>query len=417
MNILILTLGSRGDVQPYVALGAGLQAAGHHVTLATAASFADFVGEHGLPFHPLRGEFLELIQTPAGKAALVGKGNPLALLKIVAPMYRQLLDDAWAAATDADLVIYHPKALGGYSIAEKRGIPGILALPLPLYSPTAAFPSPILPFSNLGGPLNRASHRLIVGLVSASVRGMLTSWRRDALGLGPIRDELVLHGRPVLRLYGYSPTVIPAPADWDAHSVTTGYWFLNRLETWQPPEALSAFLRDGPAPVYVGFGSMPAQDTAKTTAFVLEALARSGQRGILATGWGGLAASAVPPSVYVLESAPHDWLFPQMAAVVHHGGAGTTAAGLRAGVPQVICPFFGDQPFWGRRIAALGLGPQPIPQKRLNADRLSKAITLATTDLAMQQRAAELGAEIRTERGVATAVEQIEAWHQAWRCS
>jgi sterol 3beta-glucosyltransferase len=407
MNILILTLGSRGDVQPYVALGLGLKAAGHHVTISTLASFADFVGERGLGFAPLRGEFLELMQTPEGKAALVGKANPLALLRMVQPMFRAMLDDELAAAQGADLIIYHPKAMGGPSLAEKLGIPGILALPLPLYSPTRAFPSPIVPLASLG-PLNRASHGLLVGLASSSVRGTVNRWRKESLNLGPSGDELRLRGRPVLRLYGYSPTVLPSPADWDAYSVATGYWFLDQPASWQPPAELLAFLRAGPPPVYVGFGSMPSQDAAAKTRVVLEALRRAGRRGVLATGWGGLAAAELPASVYLLESAPHDWLFPQMAAVVHHGGAGTTAAGLRAGVPSVICPFFGDQPFWGRRVAALGAGPQAIPQRQLSAERLAAAISQAVSDPAMAARAAALGAAIRSEDGVANAVALIE---------
>jgi UDP:flavonoid glycosyltransferase YjiC (YdhE family) len=306
-------------------------------------------------------------------------------------------------------LIYHPKALGGHSIAEKLGVPGILALPLPLYSPTRAFPSPIIPAANLGGALNRASHRLVIGLATASMRGMLNRWRKDALGLGPAGDELTLHGRPLLRLYGYSPAVVPTPGDWDAHSVATGYWFLDRLPGWRPPEALERFLAAGPPPVYVGFGSMPAQNAAATTRVVLEALQRAGQRGVLATGWGGLAAAEVPPGIHILDAAPHDWLFPRMAAVVHHGGAGTTAAALRAGRPVVICPFFGDQPFWGRRVAALGAGPPAIPQKRLTAERLAEAIGTATSDEAMRGRAAALGEQIRAEDGVARAVELVEA--------
>jgi UDP:flavonoid glycosyltransferase YjiC (YdhE family) len=409
MKILILTLGSRGDVQPYVALGAGLRSAGHAVTLTTLESFAPMAAEQGLGFHPLRGELLELMQAPAGKAALAGKGNPLALLRQVMPMYRAMLEEEWAAAAGAELVIYHPKALGGHSIAEKLGIPGILALPLPLYSPTAAFPSPILPFASLGPALNRLSHGAAVGLASASVRGVLNRWRKEALGLPPARDELMLRGRPVLRLYGYSPAVLPPPADWDGNSVATGYWFLDRPAGWEPPQPLAAFLRAGPPPVYVGFGSMPAQDAERLTATVLAALERAGQRGVLATGWGGLAAADLPPHVYLLDAAPHDWLFPQMAAVVHHGGAGTTGAGLRAGAPTVICPFFGDQPFWGRRVAALGVGPAPIPQRQLSAERLGDAIRTAATDGAMRERAAALGARISGEDGVARAVALIEA--------
>ena len=409
MKILILTVGSRGDVHPYVALGVGLQAAGHTVTLATLAAFASVAAEHGLSFQPLHGEFLELLQTAEGKAAIVGKGNPLALLRQVTPMLRRMLDDALAASTGAELVIYHPKALGGYSIAEKLGIPGVLALPLPLYSPTAAFPSPIIPVASLGPILNRLSHSAIVKLTSASVRGVVNRWRKEALGLPPARDELRLHGRPVLRLYGYSPAVLPTPADWGSFSMATGYWFLDRPRSWEPPASLRAFLSAGLPPVYVGFGSMPTQDAASTTRMVLEALERAGQRGVLATGWGGLTAAALPPSVYMLAEAPHDWLFPQMAAVVHHGGAGTTAAGLRAGVPTVICPFFGDQPFWGRRVAKLGVGPAPIPQRRLTVDALSAAIRAAVGDPRMRECAAALGTAIRAEDGVGQAVARIEA--------
>ncbi len=410
MKTLILTVGSRGDVQPYLALGAGLHAAGHTVTLATLDAFAGLVSEHGLGFRPLRGEFLELLQTDQGKAAVAGKGNRLALLRQVTPMLRRMLDDALVASEGAELVIYHPKALGGYSLAEKLGIPGILALPLPLYSPTAAFPSPIIPVGSLGPALNRLSHRVMIGLTSASVRGVLNRWRKEALGLPPARDELRLRGRPVLRLYGYSPAVLPTPVDWDRSSVATGYWFLDRPRDWEPPASLLAFLRAGPPPVYVGFGSMPSQDAGRVTHTVLEALDRAGQRGVLATGWGGLVDHDLPTSIYALTEAPHDWLFPQMAAVVHHGGAGTTAAGLRAGVPTVICPFFGDQPFWGRRVAALGAGPQPIPQRRLTVEALRAAMSAAVSDTAMRERAARIGQILRAEDGVGQAVVQIEAY-------
>jgi sterol 3beta-glucosyltransferase len=155
---------------------------------------------------------------------------------------------------------------------------------------------------------------------------------------------------------------------------------------------------------------MPTQDAARTTRTVLAALERAGQRGVLASGWGGLAATDLPPSVYLLDEAPHDWLFPQMAAVVHHGGAGTTAAGLRAGVPTVICPFFGDQPFWGRRVVRLGVGPQPIPQRRPTTDALSAAIRTVVSDPMMRERAAVLGSAIRAEDGVGNAVTHIEAY-------
>ena len=304
--------------------------------------------------------------------------------------------------------MYHPKALAGYHIAEKLGIPGVLSLPVPLFSPTRAFPSPILPPGlDLGGPLNKLSHRLVVALTTAPYRKLVTTWRRETLLMPPADDERLLGGKPVLRIYPYSPHVLPVPPDWDDSTAVTGYWFLKPDPTWQPPADLVAFLDNGAAPVYIGFGSMAAPDAARTTAIVLEAVQKAGVRAVLASGWGGLVGSALHANVFALESAPHEWLFPRMAAVVHHGGAGTVAAGLRAGKPTVVCPLFGDQPFWGHRIHTLGVGPKPVPLKRLTVDGLAQAIHLAVTDEGMCRRAETLGGNIRAENGVVKAVDLI----------
>jgi sterol 3beta-glucosyltransferase len=408
MNILILTVGSRGDVQPYVALGMGLRQAGYQVTLATVKDFRDFVTARGLNFAPLNSDFLKIVDTPEGKAAMAGKTS-LALIKQVMPMLRQMMEDAWDAAQGAEAVIYHPKAMAGYHIAEKLGIPGFLSIPSPLYSPTRAFPNPVLPIPNFSGWLNRASYGLFQSASTLPYKKLVNSWRKERLGLPPVKDELVLRGRPVLRLYPYSPHVVPIPADWDANTHATGYWFLEAEATWQPPADLLQFLDSGPAPVYVGFGSMAAEDARRTTGMVIDALRLAGQRGVLASGWGGLSKADVPGSVFMLDAAPHDWLFPRMAAVVHHGGAGTTSAGLRAGRPAVITPFIGDQPFWGRRVADLGVGPAPMPFKKLTAERLADAIRQVVTDPSMRERAAALGEKIRAEDGVRCAVEVIRA--------
>jgi sterol 3beta-glucosyltransferase len=209
-------------------------------------------------------------------------------------------------------------------------------------------------------------------------------------------------------LHGVSRHVVPEPPDWPEGAVSTGFWFLKRSDEWEAPPDLERFLNSGPAPVYLGFGSMTGRDPYKRTRIVLEALARTGQRGVLTTGWGGLARADVPKQVCVLEQVPHDWLFPLVAAVVHHGGAGTTAEGLRAGRPTVICPYFGDQPFWGQRVHELGVGPAPIPQKRLTAERLAAAIHEAITNVGMRQRAEALGEKIRSEDGAKSAVAFIE---------
>ena len=209
-------------------------------------------------------------------------------------------------------------------------------------------------------------------------------------------------------LYGFSPSVIPKPPDWDADQQITGYWFLDRDEGWEPSPGLLAFLQAGPKPVCIGFGSMSNRDPESTAELVMDAIRLSGQRGIILSGWGGLRVKDLPDSAFVLDSAPHSWLFPLVAAVVHHGGAGTTAAGFRAGVPTIIIPFFGDQPFWGARAADLGVGPEPIPRKQLTAERLAEAIRDAVINEGMRKRASDLGAKIRSEEGIARAVEIIE---------
>jgi sterol 3beta-glucosyltransferase len=410
MHILIITAGSQGDVQPFVALGVGLREAGHTVTICTSTRFQGLITEHGLQYAFMDDQLLQLGETAEGRTALEGGGNPLRLLKKVRPMLRRMLDDVWAAAPGANAIVYHPKALAGYHIAEKLAIPGFLSLPLPAYTPTDAFPNPILPVIRLGGWLNKFSYKL-TSLAVLPYTGIINDWRTQVLHLPPRRrlaSELVReNGQPVPVLYPYSTHVVPRPHDWPDPAVVTGYWFLDQHQSWQPSTELLEFLEAGSPPVYVGFGSMAGRNPARVTKIVVEALAQSGQRGLIATGWGGLAVSNTPKHIFQLKSAPHDWLFPCCAAVVHHGGAGTTAAGLRAGKPTVICPFFGDQPFWGQRVFELGVGPHPIPQKKLTVAKLAPAIWAAATDASMHQRASELGEKIRAEDGVARAVEFI----------
>jgi sterol 3beta-glucosyltransferase len=398
MKIYILTIGTQGDVVPYVALGRGLQAAGHDVTLATLAEFSPLIAAHGLHHAALRGDYLEAARSP--------RGNPFKMIRRFQQMARETLDDEWSSAHNAEVLIYNPAAFGGYHLADKLSIPAFVAFPAPLYSPTREFPNPFFPFRTLG-PFNKLSHRLFAKLGPALYRRPIGEWRREQLGLPPARSEDQLRGKPITKLYAYSPIVVPPPADWDASSEVTGYWFLDAPAHWQPSPELSAFLDDGPPPVYIGFGSMALYDAVQHTAIVLQALQMTGQRAVLATGWGGLKPEDVPSSIRVIDSVPHDWLFPRMAAVVHHGGAGTTGAGLRAGKPTVICPFVGDQTFWGRRVAALGVGSQPIPLLRLTAKRLAEAIQRAVTDEGMRQRAAALGATIRAENGLEYAVTYI----------
>jgi len=188
----------------------------------------------------------------------------------------------------------------------------------------------------------------------------------------------------------------------------TGYWFLDDAQEWLPDSKLSAFLDAGPPPVYIGFGSMAGRDPERLGTIAVEALQAAGVRGIIATGWGGLRTGSLPDSILKIDQAPHDWLFPRMAAIVHHGGAGTTAAALRAGKPSVIVPFFGDQPVWARRVYEIGAGARPIPQKKLTAENLASAISNVTGNAGMRRTAEDLGEKIRSENGVDAAVAIIE---------
>ncbi|MCA1718721.1 MAG: glycosyltransferase [Actinobacteria bacterium] len=393
MRITITTAGSRGDVQPYVALGLGLREAGHEVRLATYAPFEGFVRGRGLGYYPITGD-------PGGAVA-----------ELLVAEYRE-------ACRDADAVVYSPVGFLGYHVAEKMDIPAIGAAVQPLFSRTRRFPSSLLgrPPGRLleegphGSLYNRLTYLAAEQLFWQTMRPVVAEARAE-LGLdplpflGPFGDA---DQRRLPILYGWSPSVLSQPPEWGGQLCTTGYWFLDR-PGWRPPDELVDFLDAGPPPVSVGFGSMNNVDPEEITTRVLEALRRSGQRGILLTGWSGIGRADLPDEVFKTAEVPHDWLFGRVRAAVHHGGAGTTAASLRAGLPTVVVPFFLDQAFWGWRVAKLGVGPEPVARKKLTSERLAAAILRAATDADVEKRARLLGEKIRAEDGVTRAV---EAFHR-----
>jgi UDP:flavonoid glycosyltransferase YjiC (YdhE family) len=364
-------------------------------------------------FFPLRGDVQRIMASETGRKFMEsGGGNPLRSVRtirtLIAPVIQEMAADALAACQDADaLVCLGVFSAFGQSITEGRGIPLLHVEPTPLL-PTRAFAAASWPVQkDLGGLHNHLSGLAMLQVLWQWYLPFIRDFRRS-LGLPRLSFARYYHRlREAPLLAAYSPRVIPRPPDWPASVDITGYLFLDPEPGWAPPAGLAAFLEGGPPPVYIGFGSMSGRDPEKLAGLVLEALAISGQRGVLSTGWGGLRPADLPQNVFVLDSAPHAWLFPRMAAVVHHGGAGTTAEGLRAGVPNVIVPFVLDQPFWGARISAAGLGPEPIPQKRLSAARLAVAIRAAVADPAMRARASAAGEAIRAEDGVGRAVSAI----------
>jgi sterol 3beta-glucosyltransferase len=416
LRIAIIAIGSRGDVQPYIALGHGLRKAGHTVRLVTQQNFEVLVKSHGLEFWPIRGNSQEMMESSEMRE-LSEKGNfATALRHIIKNAERSLIEwmeDGLVACQEIDLLIAGSVGLLiGSTLAEKLHFPVIQAHLVP-YTPTRTFPSVLLPqtLPILGGAFNLISSHLLLQMIWLGSRPMINQTRKKVLGLPPASFVEPSHsnrskGFPLL--YGFSPSVLPAPADWSADDHVTGYWFLDPADDWTPPPALLDFLQAGSPPVYIGFGSMSSRKPAETTDLVLKALLKTQQRAILLAGWGGMQKTDLSASVFMVDSIPHTWLFSHVAAVVHHGGAGTTAAGLRAGVPSIVIPFLADQPFWGKRVHDLGVGPAPIPRRKLTVDRLAQAIEEAVTNTVMRQRAAELGSKIQAEDGIANAVEIIQ---------
>ena len=412
MRIVIIAPGSRGDVEPYVALGKGLKKAGHDIRLISHVNFAELVNSQGLEFWPVDVDAQGIAQSAEMRERL-GGGN---FLKVMS----QMAKEAELAALEAvkvgmlacqgmDLILTGLAGLFiGIALAEKLELPLVQAYYIP-FTPTRLYPSFLLPQIPipLGGTLNRLTYQIARQAIWQGFRSADKLVREKELNLhraplfGPY-DSRATRDNPIL--YGFSPSVIPHPPDWADNIHITGYWFLEPDENWIPPQPLVDFLQAGPPPVYIGFGSMSHSKPEETTRLVLSALAATKQRGILLAGWGGLHTEDLPGTVFTVDAVPFSWLFPRMAAVVHHGGAGTTAAGLRAGVPSVVIPFFGDQPYWGSRVAELGVGPAPIPLRKLTVVRLSRAIQTAVSDPAMRQRSTEMGEKIRAEDGVATVV-------------
>lgn len=413
MNILIFTFGSRGDVQPYVALGAALRAHGHAVTVSTGQGFDEMIESHGLASAPASIDFREIIKSQEMQAALRSVSGKFKAMRAFKGLVRRQFEDMWEIAKDLrpDIIIYHPKGYVAQHIAEALKVVAIPTTLQPMFVPTGAFPNPVLPFRDLGRVGNRWTHSFLNWVSAKGQAWLIGKWRQERLGLAPKAQRAFFEGydrqgREVPRLHGYSTQLVTKPHEWTEREHITGYWFL-KPRRWQPPEALAQFLQAGPPPVYVGFGSMPAEDAKKQTQIVIDALRKSCQRGLLATGWGGLAAVANSDAIHVLDAAPHDWLFPRCAAVVHHGGAGTTHEGLRWGRPTIICPLAVDQPYWGRRVMEIGAGPKPIPQKHLNSEDLAAALE-AVKDPVMIARAEKLGVAMRAEGGADEAARVVE---------
>ena len=407
MRITMICIGSTGDVRPYIVLGRELKARGHEITICAFQDFQPAVRSAGLLFKGINGDVQKMMSNLMnGSTGIVFlKQLRDSLIDIIDPF----LEDIEAACEDAEAIIgtYLGQVL--QSLAEVRRIPYIQTHYYPM-DKTAGEPISAAPIRHGGQVWNLASYDLGYFLVSAMEKYYLSEWR-EKRGMPRRRLEgapkYQLNGHTIPVLYAISPLVMPRPAEWGENIHMTGFWRDERDVSYTPPPELSDFLQAGAPPVYIGFGSMVSGDMGETLGIVLDAVRESGVRAILSKGWGGGDIPA-QPDVFVADFVPHDWLFQHVAGVVHHGGAGTTAAGIQAGCPTLVVPFGGDQPFWAERVQELGIGPKAIPRDRLTVSRLSKALTDLTTTKKYRVAAGELGERLKMEKGAANAADIIE---------
>lgn len=401
MRILVTTYGTDGDTRPMAALSGGLIEAGHEVTLLGDASGDALARDVGVPYAPLAGDIRDAVSKLLSKGA---SGNPGRAARSIATLatdhttawMKTMLDHA--AGCDA-IVFSGLTSYAALSVAEHCRIPAIAAGLQPA-APTRAFPSPFLPPIRVPGFCNAMTHRLIMGVFWRMFRGPVNAARKATTGQPPRRRMW----RDYPALLGLSPQLVPRPDDWPDYIVITGDWPLPGAE-WTPSKELADFLDAGDRPVYAGFGSMVGFDRSRTVETLAAAL--QGRRVLLSGGWSGLGRANLPPNMMAIGAVPHDRLFPHVAAAIHHGGAGTSHTASRAGIPSVVIPFAGDQFFWASQLARAGVAPSPIPHGQLNAASLRRRVEEASAE-GMRERAREVGRLMRAERGVETAVGEIE---------
>jgi sterol 3beta-glucosyltransferase len=424
MSILIMIVGSRGDVQPFIPIGRRL-AERHRVRLATHREFRSMVEQAGLEFYPLAGDphaLMEYIVKTGGRIIPTRLGQLVEDVPKKRAMIADILASTWRACTEADperpnapafradAILANPPSYGHIHCAEALHVPLHMIFTMP-WTATAAVPHPFAGIDS--GPQSPLHNFLSYGamdlLIWSGIADLVNAFRRETLGLPPLSladGAALLEDHEVPFTYLWPGRLLPKPADWGPHVDLANFTFHDQASTYEPPRALLDFLAAGEAPIYIGFGSVVVEDPATLRRIIFTALEKAGARAILSGGWAHLGGQTLPPNVFLIGDCPHDWLFPHCRAVCHHGGAGTTAAGLRAGLPTVVVPFFGDQFLWGQLIAEAGAGPTPIPIDRLDSDTLAEAFE-SCRRVDVRERANGLGAGVRETDGVELTVQSV----------
>ncbi len=416
MKILMIALGTRGDVQPMVALGLALQERGHPVTLLVSSNFQAWVESFGLQVAIARVDIQQLMLSDHGNDWVKHGANPVkqmqAMRRLLAQHALTMIEDAWQAAQHCDVLISSfTSDTFAMTLAEVLGLVHISTPLQPAMLATRSGPaSAAALLENHDSWLNYWFGRLAIEPFTWQVGGkFVNQFRQQQLKIpAQTQAEYLRRLRQTTMIQAFSPAIIPHPTDWPANIQTVGFWRLPADETWQMPSELEQFLAAGPTPIYLGFGSMTGANPDAFTELLLKAVAHSGQRAIIQTGWAGLGQIELPKTVFRIGTAPHERLFRHVKVAVHHGGAGTTGASLAAGLPTVIVPHLGDQLRWGQRVASLGLGPKAIPRNKLTAEGLAWAIAQAANTPSMLQKAQAMAKTLQAEQGIIKAVSLIE---------
>ena len=418
--VVLLAAGTRGDVQPFLALARGLQEAGFPAVIAAAPRFRSLVEARGVGFAPLQGNPSDLMAAGSGSMAAsvsggVARGivSTVRFLRSAQEEYRLMLDSAAAACRPARAILAGLSSTWGLSIGEALGVPCVFCMLQP-FGRTREFPSALLPVRfSLGRSYNSLTYRALEQAMWQPWRRTPNAWRTHTLRVpplplsGPWRG---LYASPFPCLYGYSPAVAPPPpGDWPADHLVTGFWYLDGEPGWSPPPGLERFLSSGDPPIFIGFGSMGTSHRGASQRAIERALQASGLRAVVSPGGPEALLHLIDGSkrTVVPGDVPHAWLFPRVSAVVHHGGAGTTAEGVRAGVPSIILPVAADQYFWAERIAELGVGLRSVSRSTLTPGAIADLFVRVSKDTEMRKRAGLLGGKVRAERGVARAVKAL----------
>ncbi len=420
MRFCIMTLGTRGDVQPYVALAQEFIGRGHSAILCTGESFRGLVEGHGVAFAPAHSDLMAMLQTPEGQAVAEGGlrniGGALKYAKeVVNPAFRKSLDDFFACAQGADVIVYHPKVVGAPDIALKLGVPCVSMPTVPITYPISEFPNMALaPTGNWGKALNRLSYVPVKKPDMASMKE-INDFRAKALGLSPRKAGALTYevgGKTIPIVCPVSPSLFREVHSWEGRVFLTGFLALNDREQSLAP-SLARFLAEGSAPIAVSFSSMPLKNPQAFKEKFLAALAMTGDRAVVLTGETGLEF-VKNGQILAIPAAPHGLLFSRVKGVLHHGGVGTMAAALASGVPQCMMPFSVDQPFWANRLLRLGLTPPPLREATLTAQRLAQALR-GMAEPGIVDRVKRMGKEIAQEKGNQRAADLIIGIVEGWK--